>query len=442
MRSPRKPALLAAIFFAGVATVNAKEVKIPETIAGKRASAYVKAYNAGEDAMRAFEKKHRSAAALESRSTEDRIEQYSELSEDWGTLKVKKVNPEGDLGLVLIIAPSNLDHWLSFDFKLEENPPHKLVAIRIQGPIDPNAEDTGSKSIDAKMRERVVDRTANELIRAYVFADVGQKMADAIRKNLAEGLYDKIDTVGAFARRLDADLSAICHDKHLGVRPRTRELPGAGQAEHGPRREGGNYGFEKVEVFPGNIGYIKLNGFAGTPNAEPTAAGAMALVANTDALIFDLRQNGGGSPDMINFLCGYLFKDRTHLNTFDNRLEGISQTYSRTDVPGQRYTNKPVYILTSDRTFSAAEEFTYNLKNLKRATVVGQTTGGGAHPVTEYNINKYFTLRVPYARAVNPITKTNWEGVGVIPHVETSAKESLARAIELARAETQPRDQN
>ncbi len=201
----------------------------------------------------------------------------------------------------------------------------------------------------------------------------------------------------------------------------------------GPRPKE-NYGFAKVEVLPGNVGYIKLDMFEGSPAARPTAAAAMAFVANTDALIFDVTENGGGAANMIAFLCGYLFDTRVHLNTFENRGMGMaSDSYSDESVPGERYgQDKPVYVLTSGYTFSAAEEFTYDLKHLKRATIVGETTGGGAHPVTFMTLNKYFILKIPSGRAVNPVTKTNWEGVGVIPHVEVPADQAKERARQLA----------
>jgi C-terminal processing protease CtpA/Prc len=262
-------------------------------------------------------------------------------------------------------------------------------------------------------------------------------MAVDVRQRLAAGDYDTITNPYAFARRLTSDLRAICMDKHLRVLARApvdrRANKDRGAAT--PQAPGaGNYDFVRVEVLAGNVGYIKLNGFSGTSDAQPTAAAAMAFVANSDALIFDLRNNGGGSPSMIVFLSGYLFDEPVHLNSFHNRLEGsVRDNYSTKDVPGRRYgQNKPVYVLTSGYTFSAAEEFTYNLKHLGRATIVGETTGGGAHPVWRYAMNKYFSMSVPYARAVNPITETNWEGVGVKPHVEVPADQALDRAHELA----------
>ena len=144
----------------------------------------------------------------------------------------------------------------------------------------------------------------------------------------------------------------------------------------------GNDGFQRVERLDGNVGYIEVRGFSGSPDAGPTAVAAMNFVAGTDALLFDLRANGGGSPAMIGLVSSYLFDDVVHLNDFYIREHNEHrQFWTLPHVQGQRYGNaKPVYILTSNRTFSAAEEFTYNLKHLKRAIVVGETTGGGAHP--------------------------------------------------------------
>jgi C-terminal processing protease CtpA/Prc len=186
---------------------------------------------------------------------------------------------------------------------------------------------------------------------------------------------------------------------------------------------------------PGNIGYVKFNMFTPGQAAQETAAAAMNFVANADALIFDLRENGGGSPEMIAFLSGYLFDRKVHLNSFYNReTDETEEWHSREDVPGRRFgETKPVYVLTSGRTFSGAEEFTYNLKNLKRATIVGETTGGGAHPVNARDIAGRFTLMVPFARAINPITKTNWEGTGVEPDTKVPAADALDAALESAR---------
>lgn len=191
-----------------------------------------------------------------------------------------------------------------------------------------------------------------------------------------------------------------------------------------------NFGFDRVERLDGNVGYIDLRGFSGTPEARDTAVAAMNFVADTDALIFDLRRNGGGSPFMIGILSSYLFTEVVHLNDFYVReTDSRREFFTSAEVQGRRYgKEKPVYVLTSNRTFSAAEEFTYNLKNLQRATVVGETSGGGAHPGGVRRITDYFGIWLPNGRAINPITKTNWEGTGIEPHIKVEAPEALRAA--------------
>ena len=197
-----------------------------------------------------------------------------------------------------------------------------------------------------------------------------------------------------------------------------------------------NHGFERAERLEGNIGYLEVRSFmSGAAAAEPTIAGAMAFLADTDALIVDVRRNGGGNPETVALLSSYLFDQRTHLNDLYWRERGrTDEFWTRDAVKGRRYgQRKPVYVLTSARTFSGAEEFANNLKALERATIVGETTGGGAHPGGTQRVGAHFALWVPTGRAINPITKTNWEGTGVVPDVAVPADQALEKAKELAR---------
>ena len=160
----------------------------------------------------------------------------------------------------------------------------------------------------------------------------------------------------------------------------------------------------------------------------------MTFLAGTRAMIIDLRWNGGGQPKMVALVSSYLFDRRTHLNDlWTRRTNATEEFWTRDSVAGRKFGGtKPVFVLTSSRTFSGGEEFTNNLKTLKRATIVGETTGGGAHPVRGRRVDDHFMIGVPFARAINPITKTNWEGTGVEPDVKVPASEALATAIKLA----------
>jgi retinol-binding protein 3 len=194
-----------------------------------------------------------------------------------------------------------------------------------------------------------------------------------------------------------------------------------------------NCAFDKVEILPNNIGYIKFNAFMDASFCGPTVVAAMGFVAHSDAVIFDLRQNGGGQPAMVTLVASYLFDQPTHLIDIYNRKEdSTTQNWTLSYLPGPRLTRQPVFVLTSKRTFSGAEEFAFDLKNQKRATIVGETTGGGAHPVSGHPVGDYFMVGVPFAKSLDPVTKTNWEGTGVEPDVKVPADDALTTAEKLA----------
>ena len=301
---------------------------------------------------------------------------------------------------------------------------------------------TPPATLDAATRAAVIEGAIDHMRRAYIFEDVAGKMAEALQARAAQKAYDAITSPQEFARTLTQDLQAVSRDKHLRIVYNAAGLPqrsGAPTAEERAKQLAAerrrNFGFLRVEVLDGNVGYIELRSFSGTPEARGTAVAAMNFVADTDALIFDLRRNGGGSPFMIGILSSYLFEDVVHLNDFYIRETDTKREFFTTaDVEGRRYgKDKPVYVLVSNYTFSAAEEFTYNLKNLKRATIVGETTGGGAHPGGVRRITDHFGIWLPNGRAINPITKTNWEGTGIEPHIKVPAAEALEAAHADAR---------
>src|SRR3984893_8784872 len=297
-------------------------------------------------------------------------------------------------------------------------------------------------NLDAPERQRVIEGIAKNLKESYVYPELAQKMEDAIRVNQKRGEYDAITDRDGFANRLTKDLRAVSHDKHLGVNYSPVKLPPEGQkpsaeeeAQFRKMLERTNCSFEKIEILPRNIGYLKFNAFADPAICGPTAVAAMNFLAHVDAIIFDLRENGGGDPKMVAMISSYLFDKPTHLNDLYNRKEdSTTQYWTLPYVPGTTLANKPAFVLTSKSTFSGAEEFTYNLKNLKRATIVGETTGGGAHPVSGRRIDDHFMVGVPFARAINPVSKTNWEGAGVEPDVPVKAAEALEKAEELAKS--------
>jgi hypothetical protein len=306
--------------------------------------------------------------------------------------------------------------------------------------VDPNEPPL---KIDASMREKVIDQLAKELDENYVFPDIAKKMGESIKKKLVGKEYDAIETGQVFAKQLTEDLQAISKDKHIRVNCSTKPLPKRPEKSKEPspemvkrQKEGvlkSNAGFVKLERLPGNVGYLELRGFLDHEAGAETVTAAMNFLANTDALILDLRKNGGGSPHMVQLICSYFFPaDKpVHLNSlYWRKGDRTDEFWTLKEVPGKRYLDKDIYVLTSGFTFSGAEECAYNLQTRKRATIVGETTGGGAHPGGGARINEHFVMFVPTGRAINPVTKTNWEGTGVKPEIEVDAEKALELAYE------------
>ncbi len=323
-----------------------------------------------------------------------------------------------------------MKHWLTLSLVVVLTTLSRLAVAQ-------EADRPPDRPIDSGMRKAVIDSVLKMLTASYVIQEVADKVSQSIRERVARGDYSSITSARDLGAKLTDDLRALSNDKHIGVRywPRSvsSEVPPQRQSAE-ERRETNrrelariNHTFPKVERLPGNIGYIEFFGFTDAELGAETVAATMNFVANTDALIFDLRGNGGGSPEMVALLTSYLLPpEPTHLNTLYWRQGDSTRHYwTRRDLLGRRYLGKDVYILTSRRTFSAAEEFACTLKNLKRATVVGETSGGGAHPGMMIRFLKDYEMFVPMGRAISPITKSNWEGSGVQPDVDVPADVAL-----------------
>lgn len=425
-----KRTLFILVLFVFVATgISRAQVKIPDTPAGRTLQAWLDAFNSADQArIESYIKTYDPTRPVDSlvlfRSQTGGFDLLSiETSEPLRIRFLVKGRSDGLTALGTIVLKSAQPPTVSV-FSVRALPPGVKPAI---------------VTIDAALRKQVVDGINTDLDEYYIDLPLAKQMESALTSHLNAGDYDKITDGAEFASRLTDDLHAVSHDKHLRVDFAPFKIP----PPHPPTAEDesrfhhqmqhDNCLFRKVEILPDNIGYIKFDGFMDASFCGPTVAAAMGFIAHTDAIIFDLRQNGGGQPDMVTLIASYLFDRPTHLIDMYNRKENSTrQNWTLSYLPGPRLTTQPVFVLTSKRTFSGAEEFAFDLRNQKRATIVGETTGGGAHPVSGHAVADYFMVGIPFAESLDPVTRTNWEGTGIVPDVKIPADDALTTAEKLA----------
>ncbi|MCA1245965.1 S41 family peptidase [Massilia sp. MS-15] len=299
-------------------------------------------------------------------------------------------------------------------------------------------------------RDRVVDEVLARIKDEYVHPDRYPAIEANVRRHQRQGAYTAAPADEEFARLLTGHLQEITHDKHMSIRyqPNVRALRPTANASTAAKREQErreNYGLRKVEILPGNVGYLEIHHFHDDADlVEASYAAAMAFLAHTDALIIDLRANRGGGEAML-LLASYFFDRERALMELRYRGRPPMQASTRATVAGPRYLGKPVYVLTSNRTFSAGEAFSYSMRSLKRATLVGATTRGGGNPVTLQPLRDNYLLSVPIGESVSPVDGGGWEGKGVTPDLEVedgrtlevAHRQALERLRETARDEGQ-----
>ncbi|HSD16375.1 MAG TPA: S41 family peptidase [Thermomonas sp.] len=310
-----------------------------------------------------------------------------------------------------------------------------LLAFALALCVSPAIAQHGPKPVpaDAATRKAVIAELSSQLKANYVFPEVADKLAVALAAKEASGAYAQATDSKAFADVLTNDLRAIGKDGHFfvgydpGFRPApANAVPDAATLE-AMRREIASHGFgiDSVRRLPGNVGYLELRGFGPTAMVGPAISGAMTMLSGTDALILDLRRNGGGEPETVAYLMSHFFAqgDERHLNDLYFRNGDTTRQYWTSATVGPRYT-RPVYVLTSGRTFSGGEECAYDFQTQKRAKIVGEKTGGGANPGDGYAIGNGYAAFIPNGRAINPVTGTNWEHVGVTPDIAVPAADA------------------
>lgn len=285
---------------------------------------------------------------------------------------------------------------------------------------------------------RLVTEAAGHIVEKYVFADIGLKIRDHVLGRLGAGAYDGATTEEQLSGLVSPDLQSINGDKHLRLAWREYVIESeadeeAWLAQYAQQAADSAYGVAVPARLPGDIAILDL-----TPQLfQPSIAGdaqvaAMQAVADAGALIIDVRGCRGGSPAAVALMCTYLIGTDVHLTDFETRDRAdLQQIWTMPWVPGPTFgSDKPVAVLTSAKSFSGAEDLAYTLQANGRATVIGETTGGGAHPRDAFKLSDHLEVTVPVARSINVKTKANWEGIGVIPDLAVPAGEALDRAAE------------
>ncbi|HEY4367496.1 MAG TPA: S41 family peptidase [Steroidobacteraceae bacterium] len=404
------------------------DVSVPNTPAGQALGAWLDAFNSGDQAIiESFEKAHAPWLSVDRQmQLRERTGGYDLLGIDksdklWIVFHAKERAGSAQIVGRLIVRSYDLGHVTLLS-------------------LDPPGDTATRIAVDEAGRTRVIDGAVRLLREFYVYPDVAAKVAAKLRTQNKSGAYRNITDGQIFAIRLTDDLIELSGDKHMGVDFFTEVMPDEAPASRphpNPRLLAQrNCGFERADHYSPNIGYLKLNYFDEPEHCAATAIAAMNFIADSDALIVDLRENHGGAPRMAALISSYLFDEPTHLDdVYDRGQNATEQLWTVPFLPGKKLAAKPIFILTSTKTFSAGEQFSYDLKALKRATLIGETTGGGAHTVAPHRIDDHFFIRVPFGRFINPVTKTDWEGTGVEPDVKVSAAEALDVAKKLAAEE-------
>jgi len=285
----------------------------------------------------------------------------------------------------------------------------------------------------------VIQAIADSLVNGYIYEHTARTLADSLQGRLRAGAYDGLSG-HALAESVTVMFRRITHDGHLGVRFEGRPAGGAPVRMRRPTETpagataGRDYGFERVEILPGDIGYIDLRGFSAAPEALRWADSMMASLANVKALIIDVGQNRGGGPEMVRLLSTYLFDRPVHLvSSFRRGMTTPSERWTLDSVSGPRLPAIPVYVLTSRRTISAPESFVFGLKAQRRVTIVGERTGGGGHFGDVVTLPDGFSMFLPRGRTFDPRTNESWEATGIQPDVAVPYDQALATAIERIR---------
>jgi tetratricopeptide (TPR) repeat protein len=288
----------------------------------------------------------------------------------------------------------------------------------------------------------VAQKVDSLLVTNYVLPEEAERYAAEFRRRYTSGAYNSFTDPAEYAEKVTADLIDISGDSHFSFRVIRVNEPGEDPKSHlrhpvrysrlGQRE---NLGFFKLEWIDGRVGLLDLRRFYPISVSKEMVDAAMLFLSNAKAIVIDVRENGGGAGESLEYFCSYFLDYPTQLTSdYSRKNDFLTEYWTTAEVSGARRTDVPVFIVTGGRTFSAAETFAYDMQANGRATLVGDSTGGGAHSVDLFQVDDLFEIYIPTSRAINPVTSENWEGTGVIPDVIVPSEAALDSALVLAMA--------
>lgn len=307
------------------------------------------------------------------------------------------------------------------------HPSRSLAPLLLSFSIAASAAD---EPLTPAVKSAVIDAVAARLESTYIDTAAAPQIVKALRARQQARAYDAITNPAQFGETVTRDLQSVNGDLHLGLRfSKEPPLPpGRGVSAFGDPRLL-NFGMGKAEILDGNVGYLEITAFTGGDYRD-AVVDALRFLSWTDAVILDVRRNGGGASDMSHFIFSH-FLGSTPVPTIDVRTRASSEPSHRmslADVPGPRRPEVPLFVLISQATGSAAEEFSFVLKNRGRATLVGRRTAGAGHMVAQVPVGHGFTVSVSITRVFDPQTGAEWEQVGVQPDLPVAPEQALLAA--------------
>lgn len=417
-----------AVLLALLPVLSLADVSVPDTPAGHVLGAWLDAFNSADRA--------RLESFLKAYSSEWSVDEMAEWNAETGGYDLLEVHANDRTNIFFRVKQKSSAVEEFGRMQVSAAEPVRMTTLDVRRiPVGARVEKV---TLDDAARARVIGQVSVLLERFHEDRQIGKTLSAAVRRRAARGDYRALTYGDELARKLTEDLRETGLDKHLEVRfsyvIQSAQMPARDPAADS-RLRSANCGFEKAEHLRPNIGYVKFDFFADPEICAPTASAAMNFLADSDALIIDLRDNNGGRSGMVTFLVSYLFAERTHLSDNFRRADNVTtQEWTLPYVPGIKFVDKPVFVLISKRTFSAGEGFAYILKELKRATLIGETTVGSSGTIDFKPIDDHFTLVLPTGRVTSPVTNADWAGTGVEPDVKVAEADALDEALRRAHS--------